>query len=319
MILTNLMPELVRLRTSMSIQWDPYRAWIDLNLERVNAIGDLAEAEGEEPAPIIRAQFVYENWMRDRTPQVTTRKVSRGQVGRDIAKTQSAVSWVKAGVIALLALGLTACGAGSGGTPSPSDDAQPHVPAISTPALSGPVVFVGDNLTLGWEQYLPAMTPAAVDVAVAGDTTEQMLATFSANVISLHPSVVVILGGTNDLRLQSSPDTAAVASMASEAAAAGAYVVLGKIPPGELSTTSAVLTQSETQAAISNWNIQLGILADDYGYDLVDYHGAMLDAQGAQNMALFDSDGIDPNAAGYAVMWGALKPLLVADGVGVTP
>ena len=62
MILANPTPELLRLRKSLRIQWEPYRDWIDQNLERVQALAAAAERGGEESAPILRAQFLHETW-----------------------------------------------------------------------------------------------------------------------------------------------------------------------------------------------------------------------------------------------------------------
>lgn len=65
MILGNPAPELFRLRASLlrHEHWPAYHAWIDANLDRVLAMSKAVKDAGDEPAPVLRAQYVYENWM----------------------------------------------------------------------------------------------------------------------------------------------------------------------------------------------------------------------------------------------------------------
>lgn len=62
MILSNPAPELVRLRTAMNIQRPSFRAWLDANLERVLEQSNAVALAGDEPAPVLRAQFIHETW-----------------------------------------------------------------------------------------------------------------------------------------------------------------------------------------------------------------------------------------------------------------
>lgn len=61
MILTNITPELHRLRAALRIEWLPYRSWMDANFKKVQKIIDCAEPD-EEMAPLLRAQYIHDTW-----------------------------------------------------------------------------------------------------------------------------------------------------------------------------------------------------------------------------------------------------------------
>ena len=73
---------------------------------------------------------------------------------------------------------------------------------------------------------------------------QQMQSRFAADVLANNPSVVVILGGTNDLALLESPNIDAISAMAQTAATAGVRVVVGTVLPSELWLGSTFLTQA---------------------------------------------------------------------------
>ncbi len=71
----------------------------------------------------------------------------------------------------------------------------------------GAVVFLGDSITQGWGDRMGDSFPA-VKVAnrgISGDTTRGVLIRLKEDVISLNPSAVVLLIGTNDLEEQAEP------------------------------------------------------------------------------------------------------------------
>ena len=77
---------------------------------------------------------------------------------------------------------------------------------------------------------------------------------FAADVLAKKPDVVVILGGTNDLRLQQDPTTYSIDEMA---AAAGVRVVIGTVPPSELWLGSTFLTACCSCAGLSRGGLLL--------------------------------------------------------------
>jgi len=220
----------------------------------------------------------------------------------------------------MTALLILAALVGCGGSDPPAD--PPATTSSAAAARPGPVVFIGDSITALWggpiaeavppaDPSLEELVPGAIDAGVAGQTSAQMLERFGADVLTHRPSVVVILAGTNDIcDAGDSASTADVATMADEAAAAGAKVIIGTVPP-VVSSSSCPL---RTMEAAQRFNAEVVDLVGAHGYGLADYFGAMVNADGSQNASLFDSDGIHPNAAGFSVMWGVLEPILRENG-----
>ena len=195
-------------------------------------------------------------------------------------------------LFALIALTLTACGGGSA-------DPPPHR-----------IVFMGDSITYFWTD-LQTLAPAAINAGVGGNTSQMMDARFQQDVLAYHPATVVILAGTNDIYDEPNPTPAAVFDMAQRAKAAGAHVIVGTVPPiGNWVSSDVVTSVAMGQAEITQYNRELrdGAAAD--GYAVADYYTAMLNPDGTQNASLFNADLIHPDAAGYTVMDGVLKPLL---------
>lgn len=208
----------------------------------------------------------------------------------------------------MLVLTLSACG-NSG---SNSNNALNEIP-IQSSAATGPVILIGDSITQFWGNGEPPSYPTAVpsiyqdipdviDVGIAGQQTSQMLARFQTDVLDKNPSVVVILGGTNDIFYGSGTlSTDNIATMAEAASAAGAHIIIGLVPP---------TNHLNSLPIIQNWNAQLRTLAAAYGYTLADYYDVMVNADGSPNLNLFLVDEIHPNSAGYAVMWTVLQSAL---------
>ena len=63
------------------------------------------------------------------------------------------------------------------------------------------VVFMGNSITEFWKTVHPDffVGKTYVNRGIGGQTTSQMLLRFRADVVNLHPKVVVFLGGTNDI------------------------------------------------------------------------------------------------------------------------
>lgn len=191
--------------------------------------------------------------------------------------------------------------AGGGGAEAP-----PPAPAPA-PAVVTKVVFIGDSITANW--WVGSYVAGAVNAGVSGNSTSQMLTRFDADVLSQHPDVVVILGGINDLPgWEEHPELdyanpANLTAMADKALAAGARVIVGTILP----TSRA----DRPDSLIRLYNQRLKAAAPVHGYSVVDYYPAMETAEGGFRAELF-LDGLHPSAAGYAVMWSVLRPVLSA-------
>jgi lysophospholipase L1-like esterase len=213
-------------------------------------------------------------------------------------KIAAAVAWL------LHAAALTACSGGSDGSTAP----QPSAPTAS-------IVFMGDSITYLWDQpswvqnpddVLSAHLPQAVDVGISGQTCEQMYARFAHDVIGVHPDVVVIDCGTNDVfHLDSLATESYLFDMVQAAEASGIRVIVGLMPP------DAYVYGSAGWNMHAQWNADVTAGAADYGYIVADYYTPMLLPDGHRNDTIFATGSAHPNAAGYAIMWNVLQPLLL--------
>lgn len=175
------------------------------------------------------------------------------------------------------------------------------------------VVFMGDSITDFWQQprfggFFPGQPYA--DRGISGQTTPQMLLRFRADVIDLHPAVVVILGGTNDVAGATGAESneeieGYLASMSDLAHASGIAVVLASLTPvGVYHVPSATAIPQTTQRpmerirAINTWMTDY---AAAHGDVYLDYFSALVDATGLLR-ADFSADDLHPTMAGYAVM-----------------
>lgn len=176
--------------------------------------------------------------------------------------------------------------------------------AALPPATRSRVVFLGDSITEGWKNLQPDFFgPERLDRGISGQTTEQMLVRFRADVIDLHPAVVQIMAGTNDIAGNSGATSLAIiqeniASMAEQARAHGARVILASIPPAARYGWRPQLQPAAAIAAMNEW---LRSYAAREHCIYVDYYAALNDGHGGIKAALAD-DGVHPNIAGYAVM-----------------
>lgn len=172
-------------------------------------------------------------------------------------------------------------------------------------AITGPVdtVFIGDSITQGWFDMMPAFfSSGRHGRGIGGQTTPQMLLRFRQDVIDLHPKVVQIMAGTNDIAGNTGPMTAAqtranLMSMAELARAHGIRVILASIPPADHFPWRPGL---DTAPRIAELNAWMKDYAARTGATYADYWGALHDGQALR--ASLTYDGVHPNKAGYAVM-----------------
>ena len=71
------------------------------------------------------------------------------------------------------------------------------------------VVFMGNSITEGWSDANPDFFAGKpyINRGISGQTTPQMLLRFRQDVIELHPKIVLILAGTNDIAGNTGPIT----------------------------------------------------------------------------------------------------------------
>ena len=174
------------------------------------------------------------------------------------------------------------------------------------------VVFMGDSITDLWRQpqfggFFPGKP--YVDRGISGQTTPQMVLRFRQDVVALHPAVVVILAGTNDIAGNTGPETddeieGYLTSMCELAQTNGMRVVLSSItpvsdyhrrPPAPPMTTRR---PPQRIAALNSW---IREYASSHHHVYLDYFSAMVDSAGMLREE-FSEDDLHPNPKGYAVM-----------------
>ena len=175
------------------------------------------------------------------------------------------------------------------------------------------VVFMGDSITDSWQNpkfggFFPGKP--YVDRGISGQTTPQMLVRFRPDVIALHPKVVVILAGTNDLAGNTGPMTTEaiednLISMAELAKSNSIKVVMASIlPVSDYEQRDGKPINRTTQRppekikALNEW---MKAYAAKNKLTYLDYYSAMIDEKGFLRAELSE-DGLHPNASGYAIM-----------------
>ena len=175
------------------------------------------------------------------------------------------------------------------------------------------VVFMGDSITDSWDDpkyggFFPGKP--YIDRGISGQTTPQMLVRFRADVIDLHPKVVVILAGTNDLAGNTGPITLEeiegnFASMAELAKANSIKMVFASVLPisDYEQRNGKPINQStrrppEKIRALNEW---MKAYAGQNKLIYLDYYSAMIDDKGFLKEELSE-DGLHPNTKGYAIM-----------------
>ena len=168
-------------------------------------------------------------------------------------------------------------------------------------------MFLGDSITDYWKlaDYFPGKP--YINRGVDGQTTPQMLVRFRQDVIDLHPKVLIVLAGTNDIagvtgRARNEDIEGHYASMAELARAHHIRVVFASLLPAHNYTPDAkesfALRPRERILALNTW---LKDYCSKNGLIYLDYFSALPDDHGMLRRDL-SNDGLHPNAAGYKIM-----------------
>ena len=164
---------------------------------------------------------------------------------------------------------------------------------------------MGNSITDSWLAMRPEFFAGKpyVNRGIGGQTTPQMLLRFRQDVIDLHPSVVVILAGINDIAQNTGPSTIKmisdnIISMAELAVANNITVVLCSVLPAYDFPWRKELEPAEK---VIKLNAVLKSYAKKHKITYIDYFSAMVnDVKGLKDDLGYD--GIHPNAAGYSIM-----------------
>ena len=177
---------------------------------------------------------------------------------------------------------------------------------LSAPAANeNRVVFMGNSITDAWIDVRPDFFKGNpyLDRGISGQTTPQMLVRFRQDVIDLHPKVVVILAGINDIAGNTGPSSLEMiednlTSMAQLAKANGIKVVMCSVLPAYSFPWRPGVDPVQKIIELNKW---IKNFADKNNFVYVDYYNAMADERKGlpENLS---KDGVHPNEAGYKIM-----------------
>jgi len=173
----------------------------------------------------------------------------------------------------------------------------------------GALVFLGDSITQGWGANIGGAF-GEVKVAnrgISGDTTRGVLIRLDEDVLSLNPSGVVILIGTNDLEERAEPATIA-GNLKLIIAALKKHnrkmpIVLCEVMPSSASKRRPADKIKEIN------KLYKAAVKGDAQITVVDTWTLFANAQGDAKKPEFP-DLLHPNKLGYAKWAAALKPIL---------
>ena len=180
---------------------------------------------------------------------------------------------------------------------------------VDTPS----VVFMGNSITDLWDNIHPEFFSANnyANRGISGQVTSQMLVRFQADVVQLHPQIVVILAGTNDIALNNGYITIEhIAENIQSMCELAQYhriqpVICSVLPVYEYAWRKEVEDPAEI---IRQLNGLLKTYAEKNNIPYVDYYSALVDERGGLPEA-YSKDGVHPTAAGYDIM----EPIITAE------
>lgn len=166
------------------------------------------------------------------------------------------------------------------------------------------VVFMGDSITASWaDEPFFKDDPHLVDRGISGQTAPQMLLRFRTDVIALHPAVVHIMAGTNDVAENIGPERDvdiqnAIASMVELAIEHRIEVIVASIPPAKDIPWHPGLNPAPRIRRLNDW---LKSYAATMHVAYLDYWPVLATDDGGMKADL-SADGVHPNAEGYRRM-----------------
>ena len=178
--------------------------------------------------------------------------------------------------------------------------------SIIASGASPEVVFIGNSITENWAYFHPDFFSRHnfCGRGISGQTSAQMLVRFTADVLELHPQVVVIMAGTNDVahnKYWVTPNQVVnnIIAMCELAQANGIVPIISSIPPcSEFPWRKEIVTPGQT---IVDINKSLKAYAESNDIVYVDYHSALVDENLGFPKTLSD-DGCHPDPDTYFIM-----------------
>jgi lysophospholipase L1-like esterase len=183
------------------------------------------------------------------------------------------------------------------------------------------ILCLGDSLTYGfgvasrdtWVALTAERTKLElVNRGINGDTTGGMLARFGDETAAHSPDRVLLMGGSNDIFISGSLDSAKtnMSALAHRSVALGVAPLIGTPPPLDVETlrrdwadlTDAARSQ-ELGDEYAEW---LRRFADVFNIPLVDFRAAFEAVSDQEQKHALYLDGLHPTPAGHRLMAGVL-------------
>ena len=167
------------------------------------------------------------------------------------------------------------------------------------------VVFMGNSITQQWKEKDSAFFQINPYLCrgISGQTTPQMLIRFRQDLVALHPKVVVILAGTNDIAGNTGPSTLEMimdnlASMTEIAKANGIKVILCSVLPAYDYPWRKGLEPNIKIPKLNNLIAEYCKKTNTY---YIDYFSEMTDEKNGMKAEL-TTDGVHCTLQGYKLM-----------------
>ena len=177
----------------------------------------------------------------------------------------------------------------------------------------GALVFLGDSITQGWGDSMGGSFPG-VKVAnrgISGDTTRGVLIRLKEDVLSLKPTGIVLLIGTNDLEEKATPEVIAGNLKLIIAALKKHNAEMPIILCNTFPSSSSKRRPADQIKKINQ--LYFAAVKGDSQITVLDTWLLFADAKGDAEKSEFP-DLLHPNKLGYAKWAAALRPLLATNG-----
>ncbi|MBK5722941.1 capsular biosynthesis protein [Dysgonomonas sp. Marseille-P4677] len=169
------------------------------------------------------------------------------------------------------------------------------------------VVFIGNSITENWVhlRYKFFKDNNYICRGIGGQTSPLLLLRFRQDAIDLHPKVVVINAGINDIAENTGEYDPIftldnIKSMAQLADKNGIKVILTSVLPSNGYGWKSHIKNITKK--IKDLNAEIKTYANDNGYTYVDYYSVMVNSEDKGMKEGYSFDGLHPDEEGYSVM-----------------
>jgi lysophospholipase L1-like esterase len=167
------------------------------------------------------------------------------------------------------------------------------------------VVFMGNSITDNWASMRPDFFTKNnfLGRGISGQTSSEMLVRFRADVIELHPKMVIINAGTNDIAhnngtIKIENTLQNIISMAELAKVNNIRPILSSVLPSVGYGWVPSIKPANTIIAL---NKMIKAYAKKNGFTYIDYYSLLVDENGGLPKK-YSNDGTHPTKEGYVIM-----------------